>query len=125
MQGLVFIARTSPPYFVTYYLGPSHAPLVPCGTGVRDVRAWTSKRAFTPDPVSAPEPSSVFMSVGKFCARRSSLRPAAVRSNSSSNRSLRLRTTFEPPVKHASAAGAGAAGALRAPGDQAISATGS
>ena len=51
MQGLVFVARTSPPYFVTYYLGPSHAPPVPCGTGVRDVRAWTSKRTFTPDPV--------------------------------------------------------------------------
>ena len=50
MQGLVFIARTSPPYFVTYYLGPSHAPPVPCGTGVRGVRAWTSKRTFTPDP---------------------------------------------------------------------------
>ena len=50
MQGLVFIARTGPPYFVTYYLGPSHAPLVPCGTGVRDVRAWTSKRTFTRDP---------------------------------------------------------------------------
>ena len=51
MQGLVSIACTSPPYFVTYYLGPSHAPPVPCGTGVRDVRAWTSKRAFTRDPV--------------------------------------------------------------------------
>ena len=50
MQGLVFVARTSPPYFVTYYLGPSHAPPVPCGTGVRGVRAWTSKRTFTPDP---------------------------------------------------------------------------